>query len=53
MLSRVVARIGAQVSTTVLNANGDPSRFAEIGLPVTPDGIEGHAGPLAGILAGP
>jgi molybdopterin-guanine dinucleotide biosynthesis protein A len=52
MLSRVVARIGAQVAATVLNANGDPSRFAEIGLPVTPDGIEGHAGPLAGILAG-
>ncbi|MGR3342156.1 MAG: molybdenum cofactor guanylyltransferase, partial [Paracoccaceae bacterium] len=35
-----------------LNANGDPARFAEFGLPVLADSIEGHAGPLAGVLAG-
>jgi len=36
----------------VLNANGDPTRFASFGLPVVADPIEGHVGPLAGILAG-
>ena len=35
-----------------LNANGEPSRFAEFGLAVIPDTIEGYAGPLAGVLAG-
>ncbi|MEM8878569.1 MAG: molybdenum cofactor guanylyltransferase MobA [Pseudomonadota bacterium] len=52
MLDRVAERIGAQVSSVILNANGDPTRFASNGLPVTPDGIPGNAGPLAGILAG-
>ena len=36
----------------MLNANGDPARFAPFGLPVVPDDVEGFAGPLAGILAG-
>jgi len=36
----------------VLNANGDPARFAETGLPVIPDDVPDFAGPLAGILAG-
>jgi molybdopterin-guanine dinucleotide biosynthesis protein A len=36
----------------VLNANGDPGRFATWGLPVIGDSIQGHPGPLAGILAG-
>ncbi len=36
----------------MLNANGDASRFAEFGLPVAADPVEGFAGPLAGILAG-
>ena len=52
MLDRVVDRIGAQAHRTVLNANGDPARFASSGLPVAQDGIPGNAGPLAGILAG-
>ena len=34
-----------------LNANGDPARFAPYGLPVLPDALPGHPGPLAGILA--
>jgi molybdopterin-guanine dinucleotide biosynthesis protein A len=36
----------------VLNANGDPARFADTGLPVIPDDVPDFAGPLAGILAG-
>ncbi len=36
----------------MLNANGDPDRFAEYRLPVVADSIPDYAGPLAGILAG-
>jgi molybdopterin-guanine dinucleotide biosynthesis protein A len=52
LLARVIARLKPQVGEMVLNANGDPARFAEFGLPVVPDTVEGFAGPLAGILAG-
>jgi molybdenum cofactor guanylyltransferase/molybdopterin-guanine dinucleotide biosynthesis protein MobB len=52
MLARVVERLGAQTTALVLNANGDPARFSDFGLPVVPDSIEGFAGPLAGVLAG-
>ena len=41
-----------QVAALILNANGDPARFAGFGLPVVPDSIPDFAGPLAGILAG-
>ena len=36
----------------MLNANGDPARFAPFGLPVVADSVPDFAGPLAGILAG-
>jgi molybdopterin-guanine dinucleotide biosynthesis protein A len=36
----------------MLNANGDPARYADFGLPVCADVIDGYAGPLAGILTG-
>ena len=52
VLAHVIERARAQVGPLVLNANGDPARFADFGLPVVPDSIEGHAGPLAGVLAG-
>jgi len=52
LLGRVIARLAPQVEALVLNANGDPSRFARFGLPVIPDTIGGFAGPLAGVLAG-
>lgn len=52
ILARVIARARPQVSALVLNANGDPDRFAEYGLPVAADVIEGFAGPLAGVLTG-
>lgn len=52
ILSRVVGRFAARCDGLVLNANGDPQRFATFSLPVVGDSIEGFAGPLAGILAG-
>lgn len=52
LLTRVEARLAPQVAAVALNANGDPTRFAGLGLPVISDSIEGFAGPLAGVLAG-
>ncbi len=52
LLDRVIDRVRPQVDALVLNANGDPSRFARFGLPVVADSIADFAGPLAGILAG-
>ena len=52
LLAHVAERLGPQVDALVLNANGDPARFAAFGLPVAADPVPGHAGPLAGILAG-
>jgi molybdenum cofactor guanylyltransferase len=52
LLDHVIDRLRPQVQALVLNANGDPARFARFGLPVIPDSIPDFAGPLAGILAG-
>lgn len=52
ILGRVIERLGPQCKALVLNANGDPGRFAAFGLPVVADSVEGFVGPLAGILAG-
>lgn len=52
ILDLVIARLGAQVDQMVLNANGDPARFGEFGLPVVADSLDGFLGPLAGVLAG-
>ena len=52
LLEHVIERLRPQVDTLVLNANGDPSRFAKFGLPVVADSVPGFAGPLAGVLAG-
>jgi molybdenum cofactor guanylyltransferase len=52
ILAHVIERARPQVSALVLNANGDPARFRDFGLPVVPDSVAGFAGPLAGVLAG-
>ena len=52
ILSRVVERIKSQADWLLLNANGDAARFADFSLPVAADVIEGHPGPLAGVLTG-
>ena len=51
LLERVVERLSPQCDRLILNANGDPSRFAAFGLPVVADGLADFPGPLAGILA--
>ena len=52
LLERVIERLRPQIDALVLNANGDPARFARCALPVVPDSVPGFAGPLAGVLAG-
>ena len=52
ILARVIARLEPQCGGLILNANGDPARFASFGLPVIPDSVADFPGPLAGILAG-
>lgn len=51
ILDHVVERMAPQCAGLVINANGDPARFASYGLPVVPDDVPGFAGPLAGVLA--
>ncbi len=52
MLDEVIRRLDPQVVGLVINANGDPARFARFGRPVAADPIGGYVGPLAGVLAG-
>ena len=52
ILTHVIERAQPQVADLVLNANGDPVRFADVALPVAADVVEGYAGPLAGVLTG-
>jgi molybdopterin-guanine dinucleotide biosynthesis protein A len=52
ILTHVIERLQPQCAALVLNANGDPARFASFGLPVVADDVPDFAGPLAGILAG-
>jgi molybdopterin-guanine dinucleotide biosynthesis protein A len=52
ILDRTLARFAPQCARTIVNANGDPARFAANGLTVVADDVPGFAGPLAGILAG-
>jgi molybdenum cofactor guanylyltransferase len=51
ILDRVIARLKPQCDGLIINANGDPARFAAFGLPVVADGVADFPGPLAGILA--
>jgi molybdopterin-guanine dinucleotide biosynthesis protein A len=51
ILERVIARLKPQCDGLILNANGDPARFAAFGLPILPDTVADFPGPLAGILA--
>jgi molybdopterin-guanine dinucleotide biosynthesis protein A len=51
ILERVITRLSPQCDGLILNANGDPARFAVFGLQVIADDVPGFPGPLAGILA--
>jgi molybdopterin-guanine dinucleotide biosynthesis protein A len=52
LLDHAIERIAPQVDELILNANGDAQRFADTGLPVVGDVVDGFAGPLAGVLSG-
>jgi len=52
LIDHVIARLAPQVAQMAINANGDPARFSEFGLPVLADSLPDHPGPLAGVLAG-
>ncbi|MBC6437053.1 MAG: molybdenum cofactor guanylyltransferase MobA [Rhodobacteraceae bacterium] len=52
LLTRVIERLAPQVGVIALNANGDPDRFSDLGLPVLSDSVGSYLGPLAGVLAG-
>ena len=52
LLCHVIETVGPQVGSLVLNANGDPQQYAEFGIPIAGDVVEGFAGPLAGVLTG-
>lgn len=51
LLSHVIERLAPQCDGVIVSANGDPERFEEVGVPVVPDDLPDHPGPLAGILA--
>ena len=44
MLRHVIDRLTPQVKTTVINANGDPTRFSAFGLPVVADTVQDFVG---------
>jgi molybdopterin-guanine dinucleotide biosynthesis protein A len=52
LLEHVIERAAPQVDRLVLNANGEPARFAAFGLEVVADSLADRPGPLAGVLAG-
>jgi molybdenum cofactor guanylyltransferase len=52
LLEHVLTRVRPQVGAVVLNANGDPARFAAFDVPVLPDVVADFPGPLAGVLTG-
>jgi molybdenum cofactor guanylyltransferase len=51
ILERVIQRLNPQCDRLILNANGDPARFAAFALTVVADNVPDFPGPLAGILA--
>ncbi len=52
LIAHTIARLAPQCAHLAINANGDPARFVDFGLPVMADSVEDYAGPLAGVLAG-
>lgn len=51
LLDHIIGRLAPQCDALILNANGAPERFSNFRLPIVPDPIPDHPGPLAGILA--
>ena len=52
LLEMVIERIKPQVDAVVLNSNNNPNQYNDFDIPIIPDVISGHLGPLAGVLSG-
>lgn len=52
LVLHVLERLAPQVGTVAISANRHLDRYAALGVPVWPDGHDGFAGPLAGLLSG-
>lgn len=52
IIDLVIERLKPQVKEIVINANGQISRFKDLGLEVISDDMPNFPGPLAGVLAG-
>lgn len=52
LIGHVIARLAPQCAQLAINANGDPDRWRDFGLPVLTDSFPDQPGPLAGVLAG-
>jgi molybdopterin-guanine dinucleotide biosynthesis protein A len=51
VLARLTDRLAPHVTRLIINANDDPGRFQGLDVPIVPDGLPDHPGPLAGVLA--
>lgn len=51
-LQRLRMQEGGLVGTQMINANRNQGAYEAFGVPVWPDTLAGHAGPLAGFMAG-
>ena len=52
VLDYIIERTTPQVNQLILNANGDPTRFQQVKVPVVPDAIDERSSTLSGILTG-
>ncbi|TDH36000.1 molybdenum cofactor guanylyltransferase MobA [Pseudohoeflea suaedae] len=49
LIEHALDRLQPQVTTIAISANGDPARYASLGLDILPDDPAYRAGPLAGL----
>lgn len=52
LVAHVLERLRPQVGRVMINANRHADAYARLGVPVVPDTLPDHPGPLAGFLAG-
>lgn len=52
LIAHVIERLRPQAGQLLINSNAPAGMYADFGLPVLPDTLGGHPGPLAGVLAG-
>lgn len=52
MVAHVIERLAPQVGAIAINANQNLDQYAEFGVPVWPDDLQGFEGPMAGLETG-